>query len=222
MRAVLAVLFATLLAPITARAGEPQIWNALLASGRFAPEGGVGGWLDLHARRRGGSTVVIVRPGLGYTFGPALSVYAGYAWIPTIVDGGDDTHEHRIWEQAIWGRALSPCVKVQGRLRLEQRFGEGDDVGHRVRGFVRGQWRPSRALPLDLVGWDEAFVQLNDTDWGPRAGFDQNRLFIGVGADAALRGVRVEVGYLGVYLHAADRVDHAVAVNVFVGLVPAS
>jgi hypothetical protein len=29
---------------------------------------------------------------------------------------------------------------------------------------------------------DELFVNLRDTDWGARAGFDQNRLFIGPGS----------------------------------------
>jgi hypothetical protein len=197
---------------------ELQAWNALFAQARAAPEGGVAAWFDLHARRRGGSSQLLIRPALGYAFGPSLLVHAGYVAVPTLVDDGDDQLEHRSWQQVIWAPTVTPDLKAQARLRVEQRFGGGDDVGHRLRGFVRGQWAASSRF--QLVAWDEAFVQLNDTDWGPVAGFDQNRLFLGIGADTAVPGVRVEIGYLHVYLHAVDRMDHAVMVNVFANYVP--
>lgn len=206
------------LAPAPAHA-EPQVWSALLAQGQPSPDGGVVGWFDAHARRRGDGLLAIVRPGLGYDLGGGLAVHAGYAWIPLAADEGDSKTEHRSWQQLLWNYTVSDALKVQVRPRLEQRFGAGDDLGHRTRVFLRGQWAPSASLPMQLVVWDELFVQLNDTDWNLRRGFDQNRAFAGVGTDTALRGVRVEAGYLNVAFR--DRVDHVVAVNLLVRIVPA-
>ena len=64
---------------------------------------------------------------------------------------------------------------------------------------------------------DEAFFDFNDTDWGARAGFDQNRLFLGPQwrFDAAGR-VKGEVGYLNRYARrdgAEDGMDHLVSIN---------
>ena len=48
--------------------------------------------------------------------------------------------------------------------------------------------------PLRWVAYDEAFVNLNGAAGGPPQGFDQNRLFVGVGwqQDSTL----FELGYL--------------------------
>lgn len=62
---------------------------------------------------------------------------------------------------------------------------------------------------------DELFVNLRDTDWGARAGFDQNRLFIGPGVELA-QGGRVDVGCLNVFTRRAGQQDlmaYAVAMN---------
>lgn len=216
MRALLSfVILLSILAPAHA---EPQVWTATFVQARLEPERGATAWLDLHARRRGGSTLYILRPALGWTFGP-LAVYAGYASIPIDADEGAGTHEQRTWQQAIYTHALGAAVKLQGRARLEQRFGAGDEVGNRLRVFGRAQWAPDPAIALQLVAWDELFVQLDDTDWGPVAGFDQNRAFAGLGVDAGLRGVRFELGYTNVALR-GDRMDHVVAANVFVTIAP--
>jgi hypothetical protein len=53
-------------------------------------------------------------------------------------------------------------------------------------------------FPLQLVATNELFYQFNDLDWGPEAGIEQNRFFIGVGADTAIKGVRVDAGYMNV------------------------
>jgi len=216
---LVAPLVALLVAPGEARA-ESQVWSAMFAQARLGATSGPTAWFDGHARRRGDGTVFLLRPGLGYTLSPALSVHAGYAYIPKLTDEGTNTREDRLWQQAIWTRPLGTAAKLQLRGRLEQRFGAGDDLGHRARVFVRGQWAPSPRVALQLVAWDELFWQLNDTDWGPARGVDQNRMFAGLGTDTRIDGVRVEAGYLHIAYRQDRRVDHGVAVNVFMTLAP--
>jgi hypothetical protein len=74
--------------------------------------------------------------------------------------------------------------------------------------------------PVGLVAWDELFIGFNDVSWGPSAGYDQNRLFLGVARPVDDWG-RVEVGYLLAHLdREPDLVAHAVAVNLFVNARP--
>ena len=212
-RVVLVALLLVAAAPQRA-AAELQTWTALFAQARLGEKAGPTLWLDLQERRRSDSTLFIVRPGLGYTFSPAFSAFIGYAYIPAVLDVGDNVHEQRTWQQVIWNHAFAPSMKVQGRARFEQRFGPGDDVGYRLRLLARGQVAPLSTLPLQLVVHDELFLGVNDTDWAAKSGFDQNRLFVGLGADTKLEGVRVELGYMSVYLNAQDRFDNIVAANV--------
>jgi len=45
---------------------ETQIWTSATLQSDPSHASGVVGWLDLHARRGTGSTVYILRPGIGY------------------------------------------------------------------------------------------------------------------------------------------------------------
>lgn len=211
--AVLAVLTATPVAH-----ADRQIWTAAFLQARPDPTG-ITMWADVHGRRRADGLLAIVRPGLGWTFGPALAVHAGYAFVPTLVDEGDDRREQRIWQQVIWSHAQG-LAKFQVRGRLEQRFSaSGDDLGHRARVFLRAQAAPWAEVPVQLVGWDEIFIGLNETDWRQPQGFDQNRLFLGFGTDTALKGVRVEAGYMNINLRHGPT-DHALGVNLLAMLAP--
>lgn len=168
----------------------------------------------MHLRRNSGSVANIIRPGFGYQLTRAFTVHVGYAWIPTVVDDGPDQHEQRIWQQAIWTQKLNESLTVSFRARLEQRFGpDGGELGHRVRIFARAQWSPRADLPLMLAVWDEGLYQLDDTDGGPQAGFDQNRAFAGVGFSVPA-GPRFEVGYLNVFLSREpdDHLNHALMI----------
>lgn len=218
MRALAVVVLVALALPSVA-AADNQVWTAAFIQARPGPTG-VTGWLDLHGRRRADGLLGIVRPGLGYTFSKEIAVYVGYGWVPLAADEADTRAEHRTWQQAIYTRDLTPAVKAQARFRLEQRFGpaEGDDMGHRIRLFGRAQWSSSRLF--QLVVWDELFLGLNDTMVGP-SGLDQNRLFVGVGADTLVSGVRVEVGYMNIVLWRDEtQTDHAIAANLFMTLTP--
>ena len=190
-------------------------------------------WFDGHFRLRDdtdGFNQSIVRPGFGRKVGENAALWAGYAWINTQpVDRGglnfepDDVDEHRYWQQWTWAPSVGE-YRFLHRGRFEQRTIEGSgDVALRYRQFLRGQrilaagcaHRPE----WSLVAWDEVFLNLNDADWGPRAGLDQNRVFFGLGykrtADAP---VRTEVGYLNQFVNSQGGVDgmnHILSVNFF-------
>ncbi|MFW6050826.1 MAG: DUF2490 domain-containing protein [Myxococcota bacterium] len=201
-----------------------QVWNALLATADLpGPSSATPSlWLDVHARRGDAGTVHILRPGVGVRLAPFLSLWAGYGWVPVFTDGGPTAHEHRAWQQVILQHRTDDRLAMQSRTRFEQRFHDGgDDVGLRVRQFVRMGWQPSADIPVGVVGWDELFLGLHDTDWGALGGFDQNRLFLGAFMPITT-GVRVEVGYLNVYVRrtGADLLAHNLAINLFVNLKP--
>jgi hypothetical protein len=219
-----AVLVATASAARAQDTRDFQIWTAALATADFAPAAPTGSaWLDVHGRRGDPGAVSIVRPGLGLHFTSYASAWIGYAWIGTANDAASDlTHEHRIWQQLLLQHKTCFGVALQSRTRFEQRFHEnGDDVGFRVRQFVRGNVPFGRGNILGAAVWDELFLGLVDTDWGARAGFDQNRLFLGLYL-AASTWARLEMGYLHVFVErpGGDLRAHALATNLFIAFRP--
>lgn len=202
------------------------LWTALFAQGDVdrvaAVDERLKWWFDGHLRfldDADGIHQSIVRPGLGWAIDEQSTVWAGYAWVRTSPISGPDFDENRIWQQWTWSDDFGVWNLGQ-RARFEQRFLEtGDDVGLRYRQFFRAQRRLPAWAGMSLVAWDELFFHLNDTDWGARSGFDQNRVFVGVGYKPASAGRwRVEVGYLNQVIDVAagaDRVNHILALNFF-------
>ena len=207
-----------LLAPVAAAQGfaqEPQAWLGAFANGPVA--GRVMGWADVQLRLGFSSptqTALLVRPGLGYRVRDDMTVWVGYLWAPGWRDGVQTLSEHRLWQQWTWDLAHGSGAKFQVRSRFEQRFASGD-VGLRFRQFFRAQTAPLGGFLL--VAWDEIFLAFNDTRFGQRAGFDQNRLFVGVARKLNSR-LRVEAGYFNQVLPrpgVPSPMRHAVALNVF-------
>ncbi|HMV68590.1 MAG TPA: DUF2490 domain-containing protein, partial [Myxococcota bacterium] len=177
-------------------------------------------WLDLHERRTPSAFTAIVRPGVGWQATPWLSLWAGYAWVPTDADDGPTVHEHRAWEQVILQHKVDP-VSLQLRLRQEQRVRHGQPgVSHRLRALARSNIAISG--PVGVALWDEMFVGFNDPGWLGYVGFDQNRAFVGPYLEGP-RGVRWELGYMNQAIPRRDglQVHHVVAVNLFFSWGPA-
>lgn len=177
-------------------------------------------WLDLHGRffeDTDGYGQSIVRPALGWRLSESFTAHLGYGWIRDSPAVGKDRDEHRMFQQLIWKHPFE-SLAFQSRSRLEQRWVEtGDDVGWRFRQFFKLTWPIPGLKRLALAGYEELFLNFNDTDWGANAGFDQNRLFLGPQWKFDSEGrVKGEVGYLNRYTHRAkgdDRMDHLVSVN---------
>jgi len=102
------------------------------------------------------------------------------------------------------------------RLRLEQRFNSsGSGVGVRFRPQQRF------TLPLadkgpSLFVTHEDFINLNNTRWGQRSGYERMRNAIGVTVPLARR-LSTDIGYLNQYRfgrgRARDQMDHAFTVT---------
>ena len=227
--AMFAGLSLMLLQPATAAGqtlDDTGLWFAAFGNGKLETscecESPLRWWFDAHYRLADdtdGFAQSILRPGLGYALSDKQVVWVGYAWIRSSPVLGQDFDEHRFWQQ--WTAAPSTeCWKFLHRSRLEQRWVEtGDDVGLRWRQLARGQRILTSCPQWSLVLWDEAFFNLNDTDWGADAGLDQNRAFLGLGfkrhPDAA---VRTEVGYLNQFINrqgGVDGMNHILSINFF-------
>ncbi|GJD64547.1 DUF2490 domain-containing protein [Methylobacterium frigidaeris] len=163
---------------------------------------------------------LILRPAVGWKLTDAVTVYQGYARIENSPPGQRAFSEDRSFQQLGWEIGTFDRVKLSSRTRFEQRFQtNGRDTGFRLRQQLRA------AVPLTeetrgvaAVAWTEAFLALNDTDWGARAGFDRIRTFVGLELPLAGRST-LELGYINQTVNApASRVtmDHIVSVNVFV------
>lgn len=219
----LALASAAIAWPGPAAADDTQLWSAVFVNGPAKEDSRLLLWFDGHARFRGGGDeldVSILRPGLGWRVSPKVDVWGGYARVTTHRNG-PDLQEDRLWQQATYQVTEVAGGRLTGRTRLEQRFREtGDDTGWRLRQTLRYA-RPIENTPLSLVVNNEAFVGLNDADWGQRSGFDQNRAFVG-GAWQATRQLRIEAGYLNQHINghgsAPDRTNHNASLSLNVSL----
>lgn len=209
--------------PTTALATESaaQVWGATFLQANLTEQvPRLHLWLDLHARHGGAAATTLVRPALGLQLFDGVLLHAGYGWIARFPDAAlPEVHEHRIWEQLlVTHSAADTGFDLLLRARLEQRLlATGGDVAHRLRTMLRVGWWPEREGAWLFVLWDEAFFGLRGADWGATAGFDQNRLFVGVGVKG-LAKTRFELGYLSLYLRrpsGEDRLDHVASLNLF-------
>lgn len=211
---VLALVVAPL--PVAAEVdNDLGLWLVLLGQGSAAPIdarlGKLRWWFDGQARfldESNGFAQSLIRPGIGYALTDRVTAWGGYAWIRSTPGAGRNSEEHRGWQQVTWSTRLD-SLAIGSRTRLEQRFVDtGHDTGWRLRQFVK----LTHPLPLHprlgLAGYDEAFFDLNDTDWGADTGFAQNRLFAGFSwrLDGAGKIV-AECGYLNQFIRNPSRAD---------------
>jgi hypothetical protein len=136
---------------------------------------------------------LIVRGGLGWGFGPGLSVWLGYDWTPNLTLFRD---EQRPFQQFL-GETRLGAVALVNRTRLEQRFiGDTGGVSLRARHLVRGVRGLVPELPWLRVALSEGlFMNLNGVTNGLAAGLDQNRAFVGLNF-AVNEVLQLEAGYL--------------------------
>lgn len=162
---------------------------------------------------------LLLRGAIGYKVTSRLTLYQGFVHIALPVAGARDRNEERPFQQATWYVPV-PVGELQSRTRIEQRFvSGGGDVGVRLREMLRYELPAGEKAAKPLIH-AEAFVALNDTDWGARAGFDQLRTFIG--AEVPLFGSSTaELGYMNQVVNRARGdvlVNHIASVTMFVRL----
>lgn len=191
---------------------EPQWWHLAFAQGAIDRP-----WLyylEAQPRLGASSGLVLMRSALGLELTEGLSIWAGFAWVPTWAYDAPSPalNEGRLFQQLVYADSAGP-LKLTSRTRFEQRrLASAEALSLRARTLLRG------ALPLDDaeqwsgILWDEVFFHLNSVEGGPTAGFDQNRAFLGVGRKLS-KNLTVEVGYLNNFIRrpasASDRMIHA-------------
>jgi hypothetical protein len=201
----IALLALTLAAPAAAQ--DVQSWNTLLLQGPV--DGKLLLWAEVQPRFTndlGRLGQFVARGAAGVRLQNDIDLVAGYHYQHNNPAPGVTSDEHRLWQQL-----MAPVIRRQNgsalitRWRLEQRMFEGaDDLGWRLRMLWRVQ------LPLHGRGtagpllWSETFVAFNSTDWGARAGFDQQRSFAGWLQPLSPR-LNLEAGYMHQYLNRPGR-----------------
>lgn len=132
---------------------------------------------------------------LGYKVDKHVTVWAGYVHNPSYLHGDFKTMEHRFREQVNFDNVVGiGKLKLSGRLRLEQRWRDGQvGTGWRIRPILKA------TLPFvgktSLSFTHESFVNLNTTSFQKVDGYERmrNSATVVVPLDKKLN---FEVGYL--------------------------
>ena len=216
---VLSLTAIVILSTGAARAQDTQFWTALFSNGPVSEDSRLLVWFDGHARYSDDVSrlgVSIIRPGVGYKVNDRISLWAGYAWVVSRADGRDNITDNRFWQQATFKVASGDWGTLTGRTRLEQRFlSSGDETGWRLRQFFR--YTKPLSPRWTATAWNETFIALNDTDFGARAGYDQNRTFAGL-RWRANDYFSLEGGYLFNDIRAGDQQNHNISLSIIAPL----
>ncbi len=221
---VLAILAMPWAGPTSAQTvDDTGLWLAFFGQDDLGePGSGWKWWYDGHLRfldDADGFFQTIARPGIGRKLNDQTIAWMGYGWIYTTLPTAGEVEEHRIWPQLTWSASRDEWT-IALRPRLELRFVDtGDELGWRFRQLVRLQHSLPNFPRLSFVAWDEIFFHLNDTDWGANDGFDQNRVFVGLGVQKKEASrFRTEIGYLNqsIYQPFSDnRSNHILSMNLY-------
>lgn len=137
---------------------------------------------------------LLVRGAVGLRIGQSHSLWAGYGWTPVFNPGFQD--EHRFYQQWMTERVWDHWT-LTARFRLEERFLAGaSHLQWRWREMIRGTYHPQDRSHWGIVVWDEFLNGLNANEV-VRAGFDENRLFLGARIPVG-EGLFLEPGYMNV------------------------
>ncbi len=172
---------------------------------------------------------LILRPAFGYQLTENLSMWQGYAWVGNYNQRHTPPQspffeESRIYQQVLYTRKFE-SFKISSRTRLEERWIEHvDGTAVRFRTALRGMYALPMAPEWALVASDEVFVHLNTVGArGPQAGFDQNRVFVGINRTFS-QYVNLDVGYQNQLLNSrsipnlANQMNHMILLQLFINL----
>ena len=160
----------------------------------------------------------MVRTAVGYSISDRATIWAGYTWLPTQNVGKPFKSQQDIWPAF---RYVLPTAigTLSFRTMIETNFipGNSDQVRVRPRQMLRFMHPLAFEPRLNLITWDEFFIRANSTPAGGQSGFDQNRVFAGVGWTFN-KNVRAEGGYLNQYLEDATH-THSIMHHLLMGSV---
>ncbi len=176
---------------------------------------------------------LLLRPALGYKLMENLSIWQGYAWVGNFNQAHTPSQspffdENRIYQEVNYTHKFD-SFKILSRTRLEERWIEhADGTALRFRTMLRGMYPFPMAPEWALVAYDEIFVNLNTVGTtkggkGPAAGFDQNRVFVGVNRTFS-KSFNADFGYQNQLLNSrtipnlANQMNHIILIQFFITL----
>ena len=149
----------------------------------------------------------MVRTAVGYSLSDRATIWAGYTFLPTQnlnhnADGLATGNLPYRGQQDIWPafRYVLPTDlgSLSFRSMWESNF-VANEVRERPRQMIKFMHPFEFEKRLSFIAWDEVFYRVNKTNWGGKAGFDQNRAFAGLGWTFN-SNIRTEFGYMNQYL----------------------
>jgi hypothetical protein len=132
---------------------------------------------------------------VGYRLNKIVTLWAGYTHNPQYSGGDFTVMEHRAREQVTFdGFAKLGPGKLNGRMRLEQRWRNGiDGTGWRVRPYLKYSLPIAGKTALNLSS--EPFFNLNTTPFQKQSGLDRVRNLVTVSTPLT-KGLSGELGYM--------------------------
>lgn len=186
----------TVATPAFAATSDSQIWTngsvtvKLGERWRFQEEM-TGRWSD----NRHGLYEIESNTLLGYRLNKMVTVWAGYTHDPQYSGGDFTVMEHRAREQVTFdGFAKIGTGKLNGRIRMEQRWREGvDGTGWRVRPYLKYSLPIAGKTALNVSA--EPFFNLNTTPFQKQSGLDRVRNLVTISTPLT-KTLTGEAGYM--------------------------
>lgn len=165
---------------------------------------------------------LLFRVGFRYRVANYFSLVGGYAFVHTEAEGVPDNAfmENRIFQQATFYHHIFGSTRIRHRMRLEQRFMEGQDYSNRFRYCLFADI-PVTSKGLKKDGWyaslyDEVFLNLADNE--VMKPFDRNRAYAGVGYKIK-DNLGLQLGYMRQHVGSNAGTNHVfVSVHHQIGL----
>jgi hypothetical protein len=133
---------------------------------------------------------LLINPSIHHKLKDGLRVGFGYQYIIE----NDSPNEQEPWGEFAVSTKFDNGFVLGNRVRLEARF--LDDVAgpvYRLRYRINGAF-PFKDTKSYLTLSEAVWANLNEQASGPTSGFDQNRLFAGIGTHVG-KYLRIEAGY---------------------------
>lgn len=150
---------------------------------------------------------LLIRPALGYRFTRNGYIYNGFNWQSNYNTGNKiPANEYRIYQQVNFNNEIGKLT-LTNRTRLEERlFDYINGCGIRARHQIRAAYTLGKTNWY-LAGSNELFINLNSLGNDLRSGFDQNRLYGGLGRNIS-KNTSIELGYQWQYVNRVDPADN--------------
>lgn len=152
----------------------------------------------------------LIRVGGQYQVSPYLVGTVGYGFIYTEDYGSPNNSfiENRIYQEALFSQSIR-ASKIRHRLRLEERFIEGQDFRGRFRYCLFGDI-PLSARGFEKKGtyialYDEVFLNISDSE--SIKVFDRNRAYAGFGYKLN-NDLGIQLGYMRQHVGKQNGTNH--------------